>query len=328
MSIIHFLLAIFMNCPPLMNFSNDHHQHMPTTPIRLTGGNSHSWQVNVAFNALQQCMPPYPGNNAMPMPTGSNSVCPEAPGIVMTGQQAYADDELLREAFLERVAHGARLKNYAGFWVLGMDMLPWTKQNKLELYINRSCTCTMEAWFIQPTDSVAQIVAPKVPKAGSTKCPALNTNNTFTVALVKDAAGQAIVIDALTDVHLTNIAVELAKADENNVTGGAALMNFSIGTTDDLKVFIADTGSYVIKDERLPNGSYKMRMEIILFDHFYAIKLNGAQLGGIFLSKHWFDGVEWEKVASIKASKFKLGGAGRFVDAGRLISAVDHNTLF
>uniref|UniRef100_A0A183CCJ5 Galectin domain-containing protein n=1 Tax=Globodera pallida TaxID=36090 RepID=A0A183CCJ5_GLOPA len=412
MSIIHFLLAIFMNCPPSLNFSNDHQQHTPTTPIHLTGGNSDSQQVNVPFNALQQCMPPYPGNNAeayglefrlprdgghcddgilicYPSTLGSTShgfvmsdqyripnnehmlfveeckalvvAVPSEParhwrGIkvytmppingtrihqlmleasiasspynfgnvhqigvhfgdrdqlatyvtVEHGQQAYIDDELLREAFLERVVYGERLKNYAGLWVLGMDMLPWAERNKLELYINRSCTCTMEAWFIQPTDSVAQIVEPKEPKAGSTKCPALNTNGTFRIGLIKNADGQAIVIDALTDVHLTNITVELAKTDENNVTGGTALMNFSIGTTDDLKVFLPDTVPYVTKDARLPNGSYKMHMEIILFKHFYAIKLNGTQLGGNFLSKNWFDGVEWTaKDASIK---LKLNG--------------------
>uniref|UniRef100_A0A914HP38 Galectin n=1 Tax=Globodera rostochiensis TaxID=31243 RepID=A0A914HP38_GLORO len=53
------------------------------------------------------------------------------------------------------------------------------------------------------------------------------------------------------------------------------------------------TNPYVIKDARLASGSYKMHMEIILFKHFFAIKLNGAQLGGIFLPKNWFDGIEW-----------------------------------
>uniref|UniRef100_A0A914H508 Galectin domain-containing protein n=1 Tax=Globodera rostochiensis TaxID=31243 RepID=A0A914H508_GLORO len=394
--IFYLLLVILMNCFPLLNFSND--QHKTTTPIHLTAKRN-TWNVNVSFNALQQCMPPYPGNNinayglefrlprdaghcddgiliCYPSTLGSTShgfimsdqyripnnehtlfleeckkfdakktrrihwrgikvyTMPPINGTrthqimleasiasrpynfgdvhrislhfgdqdhlftyatIENGKQAYADDELLREAFLVQVLHGARIKNYAGLWVLGLDMLPWTKVNKIELYINRSCTCTMEAWFIQPTDSVAQIVEPKVPKAGSKECPAMNTNGTFTIALIKEVE-QAIVIDALTDVDLTNITVELSKTDENDT----ALMSFSIGTTDTLEVFIPDTLPYVTKDARLPNGSYKMHMEIILFMHSYVIKHNGAQMGGIFLSRNWFYGVDWGKVASIK----------------------------
>uniref|UniRef100_A0A914HNB5 Uncharacterized protein n=1 Tax=Globodera rostochiensis TaxID=31243 RepID=A0A914HNB5_GLORO len=325
MSIIHFLLMLLIALLlPLLNLAGD--QHAPTTPIHLTGKNQRpNVKRSIFFNALKQCMPPYPGNNAeayglefrlprdgghcndgilicYPSTLGSTShgfimsdqyrvpnnehmllieeckaltaaeqgkpashwrgikvyTMPPINGTrthqimleasiasspynfgnvhqigvhfgdrdqlatyatVEHGQQAYADDELLREAFLEKVVHLAKLKNYAGLWVLGMDMLPstkqpWPKQNKLDLYINRSCTCTMEAWFIRPTDFVAQIVAPKVPITGSKKCPDLNTNRTFMIGLI-DEDEQAIVIDALTDVHLTNITVELWKTDES-----------------------------------------------------------------------------------------------------------------
>uniref|UniRef100_A0A183BT28 EGF-like domain-containing protein n=1 Tax=Globodera pallida TaxID=36090 RepID=A0A183BT28_GLOPA len=400
MSIIHFLLMLLINCLlPLMHLAGG--QHAPTTPIHLTDKNqSPDVKMNIFFNALQQCMPPYPGNNVeayglefrlprdgghcddgilicYPSTLGATSngfimsdqyripnnehmlfveeckalvvEVPSEParhwrGIkvytmppingtrthqimleasiasspynfgnvhqigvhfgdreqlatyatVEHGQQAYADDELLREAFLKRVVYGARLKNYAGLWVLGMDMLPWAERNNLELYIDRSCTCTMEAWFIRPTDSVAQIIEPETPIPGSTKCPALNTDRTFTIGLI-DEDDQAIVIDALTDVGLNNMTVELWETDENNISGGTALMNFSIGTTDDLKVFLPDTTppNVTTNDGRLANGSYKMHMEIILFKHYYAIKLNGAQLGDIFLAKNWFDGIEW-----------------------------------
>uniref|UniRef100_A0A183CIE2 Peptidase A1 domain-containing protein n=1 Tax=Globodera pallida TaxID=36090 RepID=A0A183CIE2_GLOPA len=128
----------------------------------------------------------------------------------------------------------------------------------------------------------------------------MNTNGTFMIALIKEVE-QAIVIDALTDVGLTNITVELSKTDENDT----ALMSFSIGTTTTLEVSIPETVPYVTKDVRLPNGSYKMHMEIILFMHCYIIKHNGAQMGGIFLSQNWFHGVDWGKVASIK---LKLSG--------------------
>uniref|UniRef100_A0A914H491 Galectin n=1 Tax=Globodera rostochiensis TaxID=31243 RepID=A0A914H491_GLORO len=237
------------------------------------------------------------------------------------GKQAYIDDQLLREAFLEKIVHGERLKNYAGLWVLGMDMLPSTQLNKLHhLYINRTCTCTMEAWFIRPTDSVAKIVEPETPIAGSKKCPSLNTNRTFMIGLI-DADEQAIVIDALTDVDLKNMTVELSKTDENNVTGGPVLMNFTIGTTDELKVFLPETALIVTKDERLPNGSYKMHMEIILFKHFYAIKLfiNGTQLGGIFLSKNWFRGIEWKN----RSIKLTLNGQMMLFDEPKVTEIND-----
>uniref|UniRef100_A0A914H3E4 Galectin n=1 Tax=Globodera rostochiensis TaxID=31243 RepID=A0A914H3E4_GLORO len=59
MSIIYFLLGILITCPPLLQLSDD--QHTPTTSLHLTG-DSQTRNV-VPFNALQQCMPPYPGND-------------------------------------------------------------------------------------------------------------------------------------------------------------------------------------------------------------------------------------------------------------------------
>ncbi|KAL3075965.1 hypothetical protein niasHT_026784 [Heterodera trifolii] len=53
------------------------------------------------------------------------------------------------------------LADYVDLWLLGLDMLPMAHQTeeqkeqlKMELFIHSSCNCFMEAWFVQPSESV------------------------------------------------------------------------------------------------------------------------------------------------------------------------------
>ncbi|KAI3407695.1 hypothetical protein GPALN_014349 [Globodera pallida] len=56
-----------------------------------------------------------------------------------------AGDKAKLEAFTELAPKGARLKDFVGFWTLGLDMLPWM-DHEVKLFVNRTCSCTMEAW--------------------------------------------------------------------------------------------------------------------------------------------------------------------------------------
>uniref|UniRef100_A0A183C284 GH16 domain-containing protein n=1 Tax=Globodera pallida TaxID=36090 RepID=A0A183C284_GLOPA len=85
------------------------------------------------------------------------------------GQQINLDDEKA-EQYKKLAPKGAHLKDFVGFWTLGLDMLPWM-DHEVELYVNRTCSCSMEAWFIRPTDGV-----PKDPKEPSTGIGGPNTN--------------------------------------------------------------------------------------------------------------------------------------------------------
>ncbi|KAL3109732.1 hypothetical protein niasHT_013870 [Heterodera trifolii] len=63
------------------------------------------------------------------------------------------------------------LSDYADLWLLALDMLPMAHQTaaeeqreqlKMEVFISRSSNCSMEAWFVQPSDSVG-LSDPKMP---------------------------------------------------------------------------------------------------------------------------------------------------------------------
>ncbi|KAL3081099.1 hypothetical protein niasHS_011924 [Heterodera schachtii] len=73
-------------------------------------------------------------------------------------------DTQKRDAYKKLAKRGALMRDFFGFWALGMDMMPWTDSN-IELNVVRMCGCSMEAWFIRPTD--AEPEDPKVPTVGS-----------------------------------------------------------------------------------------------------------------------------------------------------------------
>ncbi|KAL3109568.1 hypothetical protein niasHT_011206 [Heterodera trifolii] len=73
-------------------------------------------------------------------------------------------DTQKRDAYKKLAKRGAPLKDFSGFWTLGVDMMPWTDSN-IKLNVGRPCGCSMEAWFIRPTD--AEPEDPKVPTIGS-----------------------------------------------------------------------------------------------------------------------------------------------------------------
>uniref|UniRef100_A0A914HL29 Galectin domain-containing protein n=1 Tax=Globodera rostochiensis TaxID=31243 RepID=A0A914HL29_GLORO len=68
------------------------------------------------------------------------------------------DDDKLRDAFLTQKAEkGAKLSNYVGLWMLGLDVLPMLSRRKLQLHAYRDCACEMHAWFLHPYET------PKIP---------------------------------------------------------------------------------------------------------------------------------------------------------------------
>ncbi|KAL3123532.1 hypothetical protein niasHT_006611 [Heterodera trifolii] len=85
------------------------------------------------------------------------------------GEQIEIDeaDKKKREAYTKYAQDGVPLKDFAGFWTLGMDIVPWD-EDILQLFIIRDCKCTMEAWFIRPSDSEPE--DPEIPTQGSYGC--------------------------------------------------------------------------------------------------------------------------------------------------------------
>ncbi|KAL3073223.1 hypothetical protein niasHT_031171 [Heterodera trifolii] len=155
--------------------------------------------------------------------------------------------------YLANLKNSAFLGEFSGLWLLGLDMVPMTGQQTVQLHVNRSCNCAMEAWFIQPTDS-NKTIDPKVPTVGSEACRPFFTDQTF------PATGRISLLNfsftALTDVEIPKITVKLL--DENKKW----LASFYIGENIIDASFKGDGKKYRNKLQ-MPKGSTLLRLNII-----------------------------------------------------------------
>ncbi|KAI3408521.1 hypothetical protein GPALN_010140 [Globodera pallida] len=215
--------------------------------------------------------------------------------FLFSGKKPFIDNESnLQNQFSEQFWKGAFLREHTGLWMLGLDLLPSMEQQNVKLFIARNCSCTMEAWLTQPTDSIDP-TEPELPTAGSNNCPTKETNQTFSIDLIGLELPAKIVIKAITDDNLNSIIVELLQGDAMGKNSDAVIV-FTI-KTDELKVFLPETALNVIKSSQLLVGNHKMLLKIYLLKYCYAISLNGNRLGGLFWPKHWWNRKE---VNSIK----------------------------
>uniref|UniRef100_A0A914HTB2 Galectin domain-containing protein n=1 Tax=Globodera rostochiensis TaxID=31243 RepID=A0A914HTB2_GLORO len=86
-----------------------------------------------------------------------------------------------REAYKQLAPRGAHLKDFVGFWTLGLDMLPWMNHT-MRLHVQRDCDCFMEAWFIRPTDSEPADIKELTRGSAETECSKEEKTN-LTVSL-------------------------------------------------------------------------------------------------------------------------------------------------
>ncbi|KAL3125099.1 hypothetical protein niasHT_000371 [Heterodera trifolii] len=78
-----------------------------------------------------------------------------------TGREIkFSKDEAIRKAFLSnKIKRDAKLRNYTGLWMLGLDVLPMNNQAKMQLHVYRDCGCEMHAWFVHPSDEVPPLLS-------------------------------------------------------------------------------------------------------------------------------------------------------------------------
>nr|CAD2192959.1 unnamed protein product [Meloidogyne enterolobii] len=55
------------------------------------------------------------------------------------------DAKLINE-YLFRVDKGAYLHKYAGLWALGLDLLPTSEEQNLNLFVYKGCACSINVW--------------------------------------------------------------------------------------------------------------------------------------------------------------------------------------
>ncbi|KAL3095678.1 hypothetical protein niasHT_023353 [Heterodera trifolii] len=155
--------------------------------------------------------------------------------------------------YLANLKNSAFLGEFSGLWLLGLDMVPMTGQQTVQLHVSRECNCAMEAWFIQPTDS-NKTIDPKVPTVGSEACPPFSTDQTF--ALTGRISLFNVSFTALTAANLSNITVKLL--DENKKT----VAYFTIGENTIDASFKGNRKTYQNKLQ-MSKGSTLLRLTIL-----------------------------------------------------------------
>uniref|UniRef100_A0A914HVN1 Uncharacterized protein n=1 Tax=Globodera rostochiensis TaxID=31243 RepID=A0A914HVN1_GLORO len=103
--------------------------------------------------------------------------------ITVNGKPFVTNEFNLQKQFREQFWNGAFMREHTGLWMLGLDVLPLMGHENVKLFIARDCNCTMEAWFIQPTDSIDP-KEPELPTAGSNNCPTKETIQTSPANLI------------------------------------------------------------------------------------------------------------------------------------------------
>uniref|UniRef100_A0A914HBU9 Galectin domain-containing protein n=1 Tax=Globodera rostochiensis TaxID=31243 RepID=A0A914HBU9_GLORO len=221
-----------------------------------------------------------------------------------------ARDKAKREAFTELAPKGAHLKDFVGFWTLGLDMLPWMDHD-VELFVNRSCSCSMEAWFIRPTDRV-----PNDPKEPSTGIGGPNVNcianTTMEVPLNNSLkANHLIRIQMLIDGNVldNSISFELLDLSKKN-----SPMTFTISTrqtstiemkglSDQMKRKQNGSDKNNVTAAYLPKGNGTCHADFIIAftEYSYGIVMNKKLLDAKeFFLGNWWNGLQFKDMAYLR----------------------------
>uniref|UniRef100_A0A914HBY4 Galectin domain-containing protein n=1 Tax=Globodera rostochiensis TaxID=31243 RepID=A0A914HBY4_GLORO len=208
-----------------------------------------------------------------------------------------ADDKAKLKAFTELAPKGAHLKDFVGFWTLGLDMLPWM-DHEVELFINRSCGCSMEAWFIRPTDGMPN--DPKEPSTGiggpKAKC-IVNTTKEVPLSL---KANHLIRIQMLIDGNAKNNSISFAI-----LSGKSALMTFKMSSGQNGTIQMNGSDEKNMPAAYLPkkNGTRYADFIIALTNYSYGIVMNGVLLGDKeFFPANWWAGLPFNDMTSLRLS--------------------------
>uniref|UniRef100_A0A183BQE9 Galectin domain-containing protein n=1 Tax=Globodera pallida TaxID=36090 RepID=A0A183BQE9_GLOPA len=215
--------------------------------------------------------------------------------ITVKGQRVDLDVEKV-EQYMELASKGAHLKDFVGFWTLGLDILPWM-DHEVKLHVNRSCSCSMEAWFIRPTD-LEDFADPDMPTSGSAgvNCP---KNTDINVPLNKTLqANHMILIRMLTDEQIQNVSFEILTLKSGIE---APLMAFIISKSG-AGICYRPFDS-VLENVHLPegNGSRQIDFIIALTEYSYGIMMNKSLLGGQeFYPANWKNGLAFNEMTSLR----------------------------
>uniref|UniRef100_A0A914HDC0 Galectin domain-containing protein n=1 Tax=Globodera rostochiensis TaxID=31243 RepID=A0A914HDC0_GLORO len=224
--------------------------------------------------------------------------------VTVEGQRIDLDVEKT-EQYKQLAPNGAHLKDFVGLWTLGLDMLPWM-DHEVKLFINRSCSCSMEAWFIRPTDREPN--DPKEPSTGiggsKGKCIA---KTAMEVPLNNNLkANHLIRIQMLIDGNAldNSISFELLDLGKKN-----SPMTFTISTRQAATIKLKGLSAKEMVNV-LPKGNGTRHADFIiaLTEFSYGIVMNKMLLGDKeFLPEKWWNGLPFNDMKALRLrGKFLL----------------------
>uniref|UniRef100_A0A914HFC3 Galectin domain-containing protein n=1 Tax=Globodera rostochiensis TaxID=31243 RepID=A0A914HFC3_GLORO len=217
--------------------------------------------------------------------------------VTVEGQRIDLD-VVKAEQYMQLAPNGAHLKDFVGFWTLGLDMLPWM-DHEVKLFINRSCSCSMEAWFIRPTDGEPN--DPEEPSTGiggpKAKCIVNTTKEVPLNNRLK--ANHLIRIQMLIDGNALDNSITFAILNEyRNV-----LMKFKMSTGQNATIQMKWPFKPVsIENANLPEGNGTRHADFIiaLTEYSYGIVMNKKLLGGKeFFPAKWTNGLPFNDMKSL-----------------------------
>ncbi|KAL3071058.1 hypothetical protein niasHT_033198 [Heterodera trifolii] len=217
-------------------------------------------------------------------------------------------DTQKRDAYKKLAKRGAPLKDFSGFWTLGMDIMPWTDSN-IELNVARGYECSMEAWFIRPTD--AEPEDPKVPTVGSELAqPSYKTDKRINIKefnISMSAKHLFYIILLMKDVEnpWVNFTVwgnnVTAESNDKEKLAQVKMFHLAMSTNNSHVEFEEDHGyspRIVPIINPLENSSQTQLLEFIFAftGHSYGIKLNGKFVQSNYLKEgEEFFPINWTK---------------------------------
>uniref|UniRef100_A0A183CBQ5 DUF1573 domain-containing protein n=1 Tax=Globodera pallida TaxID=36090 RepID=A0A183CBQ5_GLOPA len=190
-------------------------------------------------------------------------------------------------------------------------MLPWM-DHEVKLFVNRSCSCSMEAWFIRPTDG--EPIDPKEPSTGiggpKAKCIA---NATMEMPLKNNLkANRLIRIQMLIDGNAldNSISFEILALSKNS------LMTFKISTGQNatIKMKGSSEAKNMTNALYLPKGNGTRHADFIiaLTGYSYGIKMNDVLLDGQeFFPANWWLGLPFNDMKFLRVSGDELSAGDK-----------------
>ncbi|KAL3112106.1 hypothetical protein niasHT_012075 [Heterodera trifolii] len=206
------------------------------------------------------------------------------------------------EQYKNKSLSGAKLRDFVGFWVLGLDMIPWDAQ-RMRLFVIRHCNCSLEAWLLRPSDS--DPTDPKEASMGTGRFEDRCDNRTQTLSMSLNnisEANQVISLRLLTDKMLNDqppnntIMLKILQTIKGKKDFEQLSAHFLI-TDESVEVYMKNQSKEnetFNHDFEFPNQTFEFDLQIWIQQYSYKITLRSQSKRGYF-PQQWWDGLKFNE---------------------------------